>query len=100
MRAIVASLLASDPEKSDPFGRELIAQLKLADRFDILSRTGGTLFDDLEDSEDGENEEDSEAPDESAARRNFHRSTCDDTISFPSCSGVDKGLNPAITQEA
>jgi hypothetical protein len=33
MRAMVASLLASDPEKSDPFGRELIAQI-----FEIFNR--------------------------------------------------------------
>ena len=33
----------------------------LADRFDILSRTGGTLFDDLEESEGSEGEEDSDA---------------------------------------
>jgi putative DNA methylase len=31
---------------------------ELADRFDILSRTGGTLFDDVEESEDREDDED------------------------------------------
>lgn len=33
----------------------------LADRFDILSRTGGTLFDDLEEAEEGDGEEDADA---------------------------------------
>jgi hypothetical protein len=33
----------------------------LADRFDILSRTGGTLFDDLEESDDGDGEQDDDA---------------------------------------
>lgn len=35
----------------------------LADRFDILSRTGGTLFDDLEDAADGEDEDEADAED-------------------------------------
>src|SRR5437667_5522253 len=40
-----------------------LSDSELADRFDILSRTGGTLFDELEDPEDGENEQDADAPD-------------------------------------
>ena len=36
----------------------------LADRFDILVRTGGTLFDDLEDAEDGGAEEQPDAEDD------------------------------------
>ncbi|TVR84691.1 MAG: DUF1156 domain-containing protein, partial [Rhodospirillales bacterium] len=35
----------------------------LVDRFDILSRTGGTLFDDLEEAEEGDSEEDADAED-------------------------------------
>lgn len=35
----------------------------LADRFDILSRTGGTLFDDLEEAEEGDSEEEADAED-------------------------------------
>jgi hypothetical protein len=35
----------------------------LADRFDVLSRTGGTLFDDLEDAEDGDDESDADTED-------------------------------------
>jgi putative DNA methylase len=41
-----------------------VSDSELADRFDILSRTGGTLFDDLDDSEDSENEKDAEALDD------------------------------------
>lgn len=37
-----------------------LSDSELADRFDILSRSGGTLFDDLEDSEDGDGAEDIE----------------------------------------
>lgn len=40
-----------------------LSDSELADRFDILSRTGGTLFDELEDAEEGE--EDDEEEDES-----------------------------------
>lgn len=35
----------------------------LADRFDILSRTGGTLFDDLEEADESDGEEDADAED-------------------------------------
>jgi putative DNA methylase len=41
-----------------------LSDSELADRFDILFRTGGTLFDELEDSEDGEDEQDADAPDD------------------------------------
>ena len=46
-----------------------LSDSELADRFDILSRTGGTLLDDLEDPDDGEDEEDVEAADEGRLRR-------------------------------
>jgi putative DNA methylase len=41
-----------------------LSDSELADHFDIFSRSGGTLFDDLEESEDSEGEEDIETPDE------------------------------------
>ena len=41
-----------------------LSDSELADRFDIFSRSGGTLFDDLEDPEDSNGAEDIETPDE------------------------------------